>query len=248
MRQDVTSSSKREHHVKRFVAWWLFWGLVVVVGIGLGTWQWQRADDKRAYLAQLEAAPELEAPLSDPPPGARVVLRGEYLAEETYFLDNRVVEGRVGVAVLTPLRGDDGRLWLIQRGFLPTGPSRVEPRVGTPTGKARVSGRWQPANDDALVFGNNREGRRLQSIDLAAWSSLPDFAHEGWVHLEEGAGRLTPWWQPNVVPPSRHLGYAVQWWGLAIAALAVMLVGGRYLCRDEMRRSYTASEEGGSER
>ncbi|EPC04317.1 hypothetical protein L861_03075 [Litchfieldella anticariensis FP35 = DSM 16096] len=248
MKQHVISSSKCRHHVKRLHVWWGFWGLVLIVGGGLGIWQWDRADEKRAYLARLDAAPVLEAPLMKPPEGARIVLKGKYLAEETYFLDNRVVEGRVGVAVLTPLRGEDGRLWLIQRGFFPTGPSRAEPKVDTPTGTVRISGQWQPAHDDALVFGSNQEGRRLQSIDLATWSSLPAFAHDGWVHLEEGGGGLIPWWQPNVLPPDRHLGYALQWWGLALAALVVMLLGGRHLRRDEIRGSSSIAKEGESDR
>lgn len=241
----MTSSSKRGHDVKRQSFWWLFWSLLIVVGLGLGSWQWERAGDKRAYLARLDKAPELQAPLEAPPEGSRIMLTGEYVAEETYFLDNRVVEGQVGVAALTPLRGEDGRLWLIQRGYLPTGPSRDEPSVETPPGTVRVSGQWQPANDDALVFGDNQEGRRLQSIDLAAWSSLPDFAHDGWVHLEEGGGALKPWWQPNVMPPSRHLGYAVQWWGLAAAALAVMIIGGRCRNRDYRRGRETGSKHAG---
>src|SRR5690554_7974966 len=37
------------------------------------------------------------------------------------------------------------------------------------------------------------------------------------------------------MPPSRHVGYAVQWWGLALAALVMMLVGGRRLARDARR-------------
>ena len=43
---------------------------------------------------------------------------------------------------------------------------------------------------------------------------------------------LPGWWSPNVMPPSRHVGYAVQWWGLALAALVVMVIGGRRMTRD----------------
>ncbi|WP_430468914.1 hypothetical protein [Vreelandella titanicae] len=34
------------------------------------------------------------------------------------------------------------------------------------------------------------------------------------------------------MPPSRHMGYAFQWWGLALAALMVMFIGGYKLRRD----------------
>lgn len=196
----------------------------------LGVWQWERAAEKRDYLARLEAAPHQVAPRDRPPEGARVTLAGEYLPDETLFLDNRTLEGRLGVAVLTPLRGDDGRLWLVQRGFLATGTTRDTPSVATPAGPVTLAGDWQPAGDRGPLFGPNREGRRLQQIDLAAWSL--DFAHDGWLHLDAGPGHLESWWTPSVMPPGRHLGYAVQWWGLALAALVVMLVGGRRLGRD----------------
>jgi surfeit locus 1 family protein len=219
--------------------WWGLWLPLVALGLFLGGWQWERADEKRDYLAALEAAPHLEAPRQTPPDGSRLTLSGEYLADETLFLDNRTLEGRHGVAPLTPLRGDDGRLWLVQRGFLASGAGRETPTVETPSGRVTLEGRWQVAGEGAPLFGPNREGQRLQRIELAAWS-LP-FAHAGWLHLERGPGRLEPWWTPSVMPPSRHLGYAVQWWGLALAAFLVMLIGGRRLGRDRSSSSLSLS-------
>lgn len=239
----MTSSSKWGRYVKRLVVWWLFWSVLVVLGLALGVWQWDRADQKRDYLARLEQAPALESPGETPPEGAHITLSGEYLPDETLFLDNRVVEGRVGVAVLTPFRDDEGRLWLVQRGFLPTQGARATPEVETPSERVSVEGQWQPANDDALVFGENREGDRLQRIDHQAWPSLPEFAFEGWLHLDAGAGMLKPWWEPNVMPPSRHLGYAVQWWGLSLAALAIMLIGGRFLTRESRQQDDEGLDE-----
>ncbi|MDR5905949.1 SURF1 family protein [Franzmannia qiaohouensis] len=242
MSHQTPSSSKPVQHVKRLWWWWLAWSLLVALGIGLGMWQWERAADKRDYLQRLADAPQLVAPEETPPEGSRITLRGEFLADQSYFLDNRVVDGQVGVAALTPLRGDDGRLWLIQRGFVPTAGSRIDPEIDTPEGTVTLSGQWQPAAETALLFGPNQEGRRLQRLALQPWqAALGDFAHPGWVHMGQGPGLFTPWWQPSVMPPSRHTGYAVQWWGLALAALAVMLIGGRRLGRD-LRESRDASK------
>ncbi len=209
--------------------WWGFWSLLVALGLVLGCWQWNRAAEKEAYLSALAAAPALIAPREAPPAGARLTLEGTYLAGETRFLDNRTHGRQLGVAVLTPLRTSDGRLWLIERGFLATGTSRDAPTVATPMGPVTIKGQWQPDGQRAPLFGDNQEGVRLQRIQLDAWEHLGDFAHAGWLHLEEGPGGLAPWWEPSVMPPSRHLGYAVQWWGLAAAALLVMWWGGRRL-------------------
>ena len=210
----------------------MFWSLLVVLGLCLGLWQWERADDKREYLARLDAAPTLEAPQASPPEGSRLTLRGQFLGEQTLFLDNRTHDGQLGVAALTPLRTEDGRLWLVQRGFLPTGPSRAAPEVATPSGEVVIAGRWQAENSGTPLFGPNREGDRLQRIELSAWQLDEGFAHRGWLHLERGPGLLESWWEPSVMPPSRHVGYAMQWWGLALTALVTMLIGGHRLVRD----------------
>lgn len=231
----MTRFATRIRSSRRLTLWFGFWACLVVLGLGLGLWQWERAADKRELLARYDAAPRLVAPESTPPDGARISVSGEFLAEETLFLDNRIHGERLGVAALTPLRGDDGRLWLVERGFLPTGPTRDTPRVSTPEGRVSVAGRWQVAGDSAPLFGPNREGKRLQHIALDAWEGLGGFAHAGWLHQEEGDGHLVSWWQPNVLPPSRHLGYAAQWWGLALTALVVMIVGARRLNRDRCR-------------
>lgn len=220
------SSKKPGGAVKRRL-WWAFWLPLVGLGLVLGAWQWQRAEEKRVYLAELAAAPAMVEPGEAPRTGAEVTLSGEFRAAETLFLDNRVREGQVGVAVLTPLVDDAGRRWLIQRGFKATGPYRVDPRVATPEGRVTLTGTWQTAGEQGLRFGPNREGRRLQTLDPAAWPE--GFAFAGWLHQEAGEGAFAPWWQANVMPPSRHLGYAVQWWGLALAALLFMILGARRL-------------------
>lgn len=238
----MKGAADRRWSGRRLGLWILCWSLVVALALGLGLWQWQRAADKRELLARYAEAPQLEDPVAMPPDGARVTLRGEYVAEDTLFLDNRTHDSQLGVAALTPLRDDGGRLWLVERGFLATGPSRATPVVATPEGKVVLSGRWQVAGEAAPLFGPNREGRRLQRIALSAWSGLGGFAHDGWLHLEAGPGHLESWWRPNVLPPSRHLGYALQWWGLALAALVVMILGGRRLARDR-RESSSGQEE-----
>lgn len=221
------SSNKPEGGVKWQSLWWLGWGSLIVLGLVLGGWQWQRAEEKRDFLASLAAAPTLESPSQLPPEGSNVHLQGRYVPEATHFLDNRVLDGRVGVAVLTPLVDDEGRWWLIERGFVPIGPQREDPEVATPTGRVEVSGQWQSAGESAPVFGPNQQGRWLQRIDLNAWQPSR-FEHPGWLHQTSGDGALAGWWAPNVMPPSRHVGYAVQWWGLALAAAAVMYFGRRY--------------------
>ena len=210
----------------------------MALGAYLGLWQWERADDKRLAIALRDAAPALVQPTESPAQGAQVTLRGQYLAEQTLYLDNRVVDGKVGVAVLTPLHDTHGQLWLVQRGFLATGPRREAPHVATPSGVVELTGEWQEVQAGGPLYGENREGVRLQQLSHDPWrASLGSFSYSGWLHASEGDGVLIPWWEANVMPPSRHMGYAFQWWGLALAALMVMFIGGRKLRRDKAQQS-----------
>lgn len=204
-----------------------------MLGLLLGLWQWDRADDKRELLALREAAPTLVESTQPPAEGSNVSLRGVYLEQHTLYLDNRIVGGRLGVAVLTPLRDTHGQLWLVQRGFIETGANRAPPSASTPQGLVDVSGEWQAAHSSGQLYGANQEGVRLQQLSLDPWeASLGSFSHNGWLHAKQGSGVFIPWWEASVMPPSRHLGYAFQWWGLALAAFIIMLLGGYRLIKD----------------
>ncbi|RUR34733.1 SURF1 family protein [Vreelandella andesensis] len=227
--------AKTSSRSQRLYVWCVFWSVLISLGVLLGLWQWERAADKRVLIAAREAAPLVESPTDTPQEGSELHLQGVYLARHTLYLDNRIVDGRLGVAVLTPFRDSFSQLWLIQRGFIETGPSRAAPHVETPVGSVTVSGEWQVARPGGPLYGENKEGIRLQQISLTPWeSTLPAFTYTGWLHADQGEGVFTPWWEASVMPPSRHLGYAFQWWGLALVAAVVMVLGGYRLHKDRL--------------
>ncbi|WP_417578738.1 SURF1 family protein [Nitrincola sp.] len=229
------SRSKNTRQVKRLISltlWWGLWMSLMLVGLALANWQWQRAAEKTELLTQWAATEMLYNPVVEPENLAQVTLTGHFLAEETLWLDNRILQGQVGVAVLTPFVSDSGHWWLIQRGFIATVVDRrVEPEVTTPNSSLEVSGYWQQLQQGNLVFGDNREGNRLQSLDLSPWSHLPQPHFQGVVHQSAGDGQLASWWKPSQMPPERHIAYAVQWLCLAVLALVVAVIGHRVLYR-----------------
>jgi surfeit locus 1 family protein len=227
---DLSSMEKYSSCRWRLYGWYAFWLSLVLLGGFLGAWQWDRANDKQAAASARDKAPALVDPQTLPTEGAELTLNGEYISEHTFFLDNRIVDGRLGVAVLTPFKDRFGQYWLIQRGFVETGTSRDSPSITTPQKQVSITGKWQQARDDGLLFGPNLEKERLQQISLTPWQGvLPDFRYQGWVHAQTGDGVFSEWWQANVMPASRHIAYAFQWWGLALVALITMWVGRRYL-------------------
>ncbi|SFX30558.1 SURF1 family protein [Marinospirillum alkaliphilum DSM 21637] len=212
------------------MGWYGFWLLLVVIGLLLANWQWQRAAEKQLLQQAMIDAPVLLNPTDMPPNLAQLQLTGYWLPERSLWLDNRILNGQVGVAALTPLMTDDGRWWLVQRGFAATGVDRgYLPEDTVSSRLVQVTGRWQWLDQSALVFGANREGDRLQSISLEPWEDLDRLVFNGVLHQESGDDQLQPWWQPSQMTPERHLGYALQWLLLSLLALFMALMGRRWL-------------------
>ncbi|EXJ11868.1 MULTISPECIES: SURF1 family protein [Nitrincola] len=222
----------------KWIVWWVFWTALMLLGLALSQWQWTRAAEKTQIQQAWLLAPVIEQPQFEPPAWSNLSLTGEFLTSETLWLDNRIYQGQLGVAVLTPLMTGQNQWWLIQRGFIPTSVDRrIDPVVETPSGQVTLTGRWQTELGRQLVLGTNREGMRLQSIDLSAWQHLGDRVFEGVVHQTDGDGLLQPWWTPNQMPPERHQAYAVQWLMLSGLCIVVAVLGFRVMTKEARRES-----------
>ena len=102
----------------------------------LGFWQLSRAEQKTTLQQAIENQSQLP-PLtlaqlqSDPSAWAqthrRVQLQGEWLNDQTVFLDNRAHHGRVGFWVMTPLRVQAGQVVWVQRGWVER--DALDPRI-----------------------------------------------------------------------------------------------------------------------
>lgn len=127
--------------------WWAtaLYLLVAVAMLALARWQLLRADEKIALLenaARSRAAPAVALDRLDDVEAAaeayrRVRVDGRWLGERQLLWDNRAHAGRAGYEVITPLRLDDGRLALVNRGWIAPGPTRETlPDVALPPATA----------------------------------------------------------------------------------------------------------------
>jgi len=245
---------------------WRFW-LVTVAAVAsvaataaLGRWQLDRAAQKLALqsaldermrlpaldnrtLASLATAGEQGAALH-----RQVVLRGQWLAPHTVYLDNRQMRGRQGFIVVTPLQLEHSPLVvLVQRGWLPRNfqDRTALPQVETPEGTVELAGRTAatPARLLELEGGDNAPGasRIRQNLDLAAFRAETGLPLADVTVLQTGAegdGLLRQW--PVIsAGVDKHHGYAFQWFGLSglIATLYVWF----QLVRRFFRNRSTAS-------
>lgn len=219
--------------------------------IALGFWQLSRAEEKRQILAA--EAQRREAPpvpvlrlLAEPEPAfLRVQLRGRFDAGHSLLLDNRVYQGQVGVELVQPFMDHaSGRWLLVNRGWLPWPDRRVPPRFDTPSGELQLTAwAYVPPGRSLLAVGNATGWPRLVNRlePLAIWQELrrPGVLLE--LRLEPGPAALTPNWPSVSMAPQKHQGYAVQWFGLAVALLALFIHLGIHRAREARRHASVAA-------
>ncbi|MGB5614419.1 MAG: SURF1 family protein [Sedimenticolaceae bacterium] len=213
--------------------------LVFPVLLGLGYWQTERAGAKQDLVEQ-RAMTELVAPLaldrhtrlSDEDRYRPAEVRGRYVAEQQWLLDNRIYRGQPGYHVFTPfiIEGDERPAILVNRGWVAVGASRdFLPALPVPEQQVALSGRLDSPASVGLVIGEvplNSVADKVvvQSLDIAALGAERDMALLRYaLVVDDGqAGGLQYDWSPiPEMGPEKHLGYAVQWFGLAVALLII---------------------------
>lgn len=208
---------------------------LLVLLIGLGFWQLDRAEQKRALLEDFrdrptEAAVRLHAGL-EPKPGWRyrqAWARGEYDGRHQFLLDNKVHNGRVGYHVLTPLRlAHSDAVVLVNRGWVPQGRTRQDlPALPVSSeGTVTVEGVIDLPPEDVFTLGEGEDRapgwpKVLQRIRFDLQGSQLDADLLPLVLLlgpDEPDGFVRQWAPVPSFGPARHIGYAVQWFALALA-------------------------------
>ena len=215
--------------------------VAVAAFVSFGWWQVGRGREKQAMMESFARGTQTsvvlahDVPVDDLPRYQHVTTRGRYDPSRQVLLDNMPSQaGRPGYRVLTPFRRDgEPRLLLVDRGWLPLGPSRdVLPPVSVDDDPRTVAGRL-----DRLPEPGLRIGEAAVAGD-AAWPRVLLFPRPADLERVFGQGvetrilLLDPAapdgyervWRPSMgVGPERHLGYALQWFALAIAAFTAFV-------------------------
>ncbi|WP_417227323.1 SURF1 family protein [Amphritea sp.] len=200
--------------------------LLMPLLVWLGIWQLQRADEKQQLLAQWNnARMDLTVlPEQDVAP-AGVALTGHFIRGAVYLLDNRTREGRVGYEVIVPfelaVQQSKTRLVMVNLGWIQGSQYRDQlPSIELPQGEQRVVGRlvtplpivqlradrWQPGG---LI--------RIQQLDMDRLAARHSGLYPAVIRMDKPLlPQLRVGWPVVTMTPQRHIGYAVQWFGLAM--------------------------------
>jgi|TARA_R110001583_G_scaffold9281_3_gene44205 surfeit locus 1 family protein len=213
-------------------------GLALLILLVLGVWQVERLFWKENLIAQREAQASM-APIDfpvdvakiDPDLSFRAVrAHGRFLHDQEMYLMARTMQGSVGYQVITPLEQADGRIILVNRGWVPDDKRDPATRAqGQVAGQVDVTGvlqvarprHWaQPENDpvkNQWFFVDPQHMAEEAGGDLAS----P-------YYLEADATPNPGGWpkggQAHVTLPNNHLQYAITWFSLAVALVVIFII------------------------
>lgn len=211
--------------------------VAVVIMLRLGFWQLERMEEKQDRLttlnqkldsgeASLFGLPSALEEAADMP----VAFVGNPDTERLIYLDNRIVDGSVGYEVLMPVETNIGWL-LVNLGWIKGTQARENlPAVSISSTNQNFAGNVVVPNLNPMVKETARASDGfpllIQQVDLEKLRLLTGLALQPFIIAlkNNSNSEFKNNWRPVVMPPEKHFGYALQWFGLAIAACIIYFV------------------------
>ena len=209
--------------------------------VSLGLWQLDRADQKRTIEAAIVNANT--GPIELIANGRELLdkeyydvrLQGNYLSDKQFIYDNQIVDQVSGYYVLTPfILTDQLGVILVNRGFIPWNGQRerladiavdsvsreIKVQVSSPIKrmelKATDVSRQFPVLIQAIDFDVLEEVSKLKFVKVVGL--LDPSSSDGYVRK----------WEPYTGSIEKHIGYAIQWF---LMALVLAIIGLRIVLK-----------------
>ena len=232
---DVPDREKK----RRWAPGWqmtLFVACMLPVVVALGFWQLERREEKLAYEARyfdrVGMLPVAPAEATEDLGFQRLRIKGRFEGDNTFLVDNQLYQGRPGYWVVTSFAADNGDRWLVNRGWVSAPEYREQlPEVQTPTDSVElVAVAWPDTGLLPLLAEDTWPEswpKRVQRFDVAEMARLLVDVKPVELRLEAGQpGGFVPASLDADFQSSRHLGYAVQWFGLGLALITGFVIYG----------------------
>ena len=197
--------------------------------ISLGFWQLDRANEKRAIENQIARANSGDVELINSVEFLKekeyyhVRLQGAYIDDKQFIYDNQIVDQISGYYVLTPfvLKGDSEAI-LINRGFIPWNGRRdkladidvgaklteVKVQISKPVRRMELEESKTTGEFPVLI-------QTLDLDEMSNTASLDLASVIGLLSPESDSGFVRQW-EPYTGSIERHVGYAIQWFLMAL--------------------------------
>ena len=203
--------------------------------VSLGFWQLDRADQKRAIEVSIQKANtgsvELIATeeLLKDKEYYEVRLKGKFINNKQFIYDNQIVDQISGYYVLTPfVLSSDFKTILINRGFIPWN-GRRDQLADISIGQVSQEVKVQISKPIKRMELKSSEVKSefpilLQVIDIEEMSELADIDFSNVIGLldADAANGFIRKWEPYTGSIEKHIGYAIQWF---LMALVLAIIG-----------------------
>jgi surfeit locus 1 family protein len=208
--------------------------VAIALTVSLGRWQVERAGEKAARQALLEArmndaAVLLTGSVESPEPllYRHVRAAGQWVAQGQIFIDNQVLEGRAGFRVVTPLRLE-GReeMVLVDRGWVARSRDYPQaPPVAVPPGRVEVAGvATLPPKRVLELSADTITGNVWQNLSIERYRRQTGNAVLPIVILaDRPAPGLAALSERPDAGIAKHREYALTWFALAATVLALWI-------------------------
>ncbi len=241
-RTDRAQATAKARHFRPRPLATLLGMVLVMLFISFGQWQWNKAStkgDRQTLFETRRAEPAVQIPVTQVDAQSmryrRIVTRGHYEPDHQILLDNRVHREQAGYHIITPLRIENSEMHvLINRGWVPALAEHSQtPQVATPAGIVEVSGMAIVPGTRYFTLGVEGAGQHSgwqkvwQNLDLPRYREMVSFPLQPIIielSPESAAGGFAREWSRPGERIERHVGYALQWWGFALATVLIWLV------------------------
>jgi len=210
----------------------------------LGTWQVVRGLEKQDILDRYDfnrslipvEANQLSNEDIESNYYRTVSLEGQFM-QQSYLLDNRIYRQKSGYEIFSLFHSNSNTYFLINRGW--TDKEKIA-EINLPK-KVRIQGLYTPfrrfglsLSAEPFVNGWPKIVQEL-SFEQALRDLSPEYSPQpAVIQLSAGSpGAFEPIWKPTIFKASRHYGYAIQWFGLALVLLISYIYFGTERDRNE---------------
>ena len=208
--------------------------IFVPITISLGLWQIERANEKKVIISNYDKllvstpiALQKEQPLENWQPIETV---GAY-QDLVIYEDNAINSGKAGFKVYHLFQNGDGTFIFVHRGFIERNLIKNNlPRIDTPVGKKNIKGTTLFKQNNTFVKNIEESDIRIiqefnTPVLIKRFPILKDrYLHPFLFNLDvRDADKFQPIEKPVNMTATKHIGYAIQWFGLC-AALIILTI------------------------
>lgn len=214
----------------------------VILMTSLGFWQLRRTHEKEQLLELLAddkiTQIQHKAQIKSLPQYANIELNGHFLNAPQLLLDNQIESGKQGYHVFTPFLADDLDLYImVNRGWIakkpfdkntimaeakPTkiaGKINLPPQVGIQLGEIVLN--QDKDHQVVTYFDKEKISAFLHETLCKNLSCL--VSNKVLLLDKDQLSGFKREWKPVIMPPSKHMAYAVQWFSMTIVLILIFV-------------------------